>query len=82
MSFGCKELNIVSQSSPTGTQYLQATGAAFALQKDNSKGVLLQGNHTLIASAGLREEYLGKWADDSLKRKTIIKICDLIDGFS
>ena len=50
--------------------------------KDNSKGVLLQGNHTLIASAGLREEYLGKWADDSLKRKTIIKICDLIDSFS
>ena len=49
---------------------------------DNSKGLQLKGNHTLIASAGFREEYLGRWADDSLKRKTIIKICDLIDKFS
>ena len=38
--FGHKELNIVSQSSPTGTQYLQATGAAFALQKNNENGIV------------------------------------------
>ena len=50
--------------------------------KDNTKGILLKGNHTLIASNGFREEFLGKWADDSLKRKTIIKICDLIDKFT
>ena len=49
---------------------------------DNSKGLQLKGSHTLIASAGFREEYLGKWADDSKKRKTINKICDLIDKFS
>ena len=49
--------------------------------KDNSKGVLLKGNHTSIASAGFREEYLGSWADDSFQRKTIIKICELIDKF-
>ena len=49
---------------------------------DNSKGILMKGNHTLIASAGLREDLLGEWADDDLKRKTIEKISHLIDVFS
>ena len=38
--FGSKKLNIVSQSSPTGTQYLQAVGAAFALKRNKSKSVV------------------------------------------
>ena len=37
--FGSKELNIVSQSSPTGTQYLQAVGAGFALKRNKSKSI-------------------------------------------
>ena len=49
---------------------------------DNTKGLLMKGNHTLIASAGLREDLLGEWADDDLKRKTIEKISHLIDTFS
>ena len=49
---------------------------------DKSKGLLMKGNHTLIASAGLREDLLGEWADDDLKRKTIEKISYLIDDFS
>jgi len=51
-------------------------------ENDNSKGLLMRGNHTLIASAGLREDLLGEWADDDLQRKTIEKISHLIDNFS
>ena len=59
--FGCKDLNIVSQSSPTGTQYLQATGAAFALQKDNSKGVVYVSSGEGTTSQGDYHEALN-WA--------------------
>jgi len=29
---------------------------------------MLKGTHTIIASAGLRENFLGDWADDDFKR--------------
>ena len=51
-------------------------------ENDKSKGLIMIGTHTLIASAGLREDLLGEWADDDLKRKTIEKISHLIDDFS
>ncbi len=50
-----------------------------ARKEDNSKGIILKGNHTIIASAGLRENLLGDWADDNFQRKTIDKISNLID---
>ncbi len=50
-----------------------------ARKEDNSKGIILKGTHTTIASAGFRENLLGDWADDDFKRKTIKKISCLID---
>lgn len=38
--YGSKLLNIPSQSSPTGTQYLQAVGTALGLVKKKSKGIV------------------------------------------
>jgi len=40
---------------------------------------MLNGTHTIIASAGLRENFLGDWADDDLKKNTIKKISNLIE---
>ena len=51
-------------------------------KEDNSKGITLKGSHTIIASAGLRENFLGDWADDNLKKNTIKTISNLIDNLS
>ena len=59
--FGHKNLNIVSQSSPTGTQYLQATGAAFALQRDSNKGIVYVSSGEGTTSQGDFHEALN-WA--------------------
>ena len=59
--YGHKELNIVSQSSPTGTQYLQAVGAAFALQKDKSNAVVYVSSGEGTTSQGDFHEALN-WA--------------------
>ena len=50
-----------------------------ARKEDNSKGIILKGTHTIIASAGLRENLLGDWADDDFKKNTIKKISNLIE---
>ncbi len=50
-----------------------------ARKEDSSKGIVLNGNHTTIASAGLRENFLGDWADDDFKRNTIKQIANLIE---
>ena len=50
-----------------------------ARKEDNSKGIMLKGTHTIIASAGIRENIFGDWADDDFKRNTIKKISSLID---
>ena len=49
-------------------------------KEDNSKGIKLKGTHTIIASAGLRENFLGDWADDDFKKNTIKQISYLIDN--
>lgn len=40
MHYGHTDLHIVNQSSPTGTQFLQAVGCALALKKNKSPGVV------------------------------------------
>jgi len=59
--YGHKKLNIVSQSSPTGTQYLQAVGAAFGIQKDNSNAVVYVSSGDGTTSQGDFHEALN-WA--------------------
>jgi len=59
--YGHKKLNIVSQSSPTGTQYLQAVGAAFALQKDKSNALVYVSSGEGTTSQGDYHEALN-WA--------------------
>ena len=38
--FGKKELRIISQSSPTGTQFLHAVGVALAIKKEKTDEVV------------------------------------------
>ena len=59
--FSHKVLNIVSQSSPTGTQYLQAVGAAFAIQKDKLNSVVYVSSGDGTTSQGDFHEALN-WA--------------------
>ena len=59
--YGHKNLNIVSQSSPTGTQYLQAVGAAFALKMDKKNAVVYVSSGEGTTSQGDFHEALN-WA--------------------
>ena len=59
--YGHKELNIVSQSSPTGTQYLQAVGASFAIMKDKTNAVVYVSSGEGTTSQGDFHEALN-WA--------------------
>jgi len=59
--FSHPDLNIISQSSPTGTQYLQAVGAAFALQKKNNNSVVYVSSGEGTTSQGDFHEALN-WA--------------------
>ena len=59
--YGNKELNIVSQSSCTGTQYLQAVGTAFALKREDNNGVCYVSSGEGTTSEGDFHEALN-WA--------------------
>ena len=59
--FGSKKLNIVSQSSPTGTQYLQAVGASFVCQRKKNKAIVYVSSGEGTTSQGDFHESLN-WA--------------------
>jgi len=59
--YGHRELNIVSQSSSTGTQFLQAVGAGFALQRNGEKGTVYVSSGEGTSSQGDFHEALN-WA--------------------
>ncbi len=59
--FGHKSLNIVSQSSSTGTQYLQSVGLAFGLKRNGDKGVVYVSSGEGTTSQGDFHEALN-WA--------------------
>jgi 2-oxoisovalerate dehydrogenase E1 component len=59
--YGHKALRIVSQSSPTGTQYLQAVGTALSIQRDGSDEVVMVSSGEGTTSQGDFHEALN-WA--------------------
>ena len=72
--YGNKALNIVSQSSCTGTQYLQAVGTAFGLQRDGNNGVCYVSSGEGTTSEGDFHEALN-WASKD-KAPVIFHILD------
>ncbi len=59
--YGHKSLRIVTQSSPTGTQYLQAVGSAFACKRAGNKAVVYVSSGEGTTSQGDFHEALN-WA--------------------
>lgn len=59
--YGQKDLNIVSQSSPTGTQYLQAVGTAMAVRQAGKKALVYVSSGEGTTSQGEFHEALN-WA--------------------
>ncbi|MBC8311430.1 MAG: dehydrogenase E1 component subunit alpha/beta [Candidatus Marinimicrobia bacterium] len=59
--FGHKALNIVSQSSSTGTQYLQSVGVAFGMKRNGEKAVVYVSSGEGTTSQGDFHEALN-WA--------------------
>ncbi len=66
MHYGHKGLNIVNQSSPTGTQYLQAVGSALAAKMTSSKDVTYVSSGEGACSQGDFHEALNWAARDKL----------------
>lgn len=72
--YGHKELRIVSQSSPTGTQFLQAVGCAMARKMDKTKDVVYVSSGEGTTSQGDFHEALN-WASNA-KAPVIFHIQD------
>lgn len=64
--YGNKELRIVAQSSPTGTQFLQAVGVALAIKKNHGKEIVYVSSGEGATSEGEFFEAINWAARDSL----------------
>tara|TARA_B110000467_G_scaffold83912_1_gene75766 strand:- start:243 stop:2009 length:1767 start_codon:yes stop_codon:yes gene_type:complete len=64
MHYGHKDLRIISQSSPTGSQFLQALGSALAAQYDDSNDIVYVSSGEGTTSQGDFHEALN-WASNS-----------------
>ena len=72
--YGHKDLRIISQSSPTGTQYLQAVGCALARKMDKTKELVYVSSGEGTTSQGDFHEALN-WASNA-KAPVIFHIQD------
>ena len=70
--FSHPDLNIVSQSSPTGTQYLQAVGASFVLKREGDGAIAYVSSGEGTTSQGDFHEALN-WAS-RVKSPVIIHV--------
>ncbi len=64
MHYGHKDLKIISQSSPTGSQFLQALGTSFAAQNDGKNSIVYVSSGEGTTSQGDFHEALN-WASNA-----------------
>ncbi len=75
----CQNNNLlISFKGDTLDQHNELISCLRSRRDDNSRIIQLIGDHLTPASAGVREKFLGEWADDEIKVLSIRKLAKLI----